>query len=86
MAVDDKYKMFHNYMHNELGITKEDIKQWTKEAVTEVAKNYVERQFHGVDLNKIVAAQMQPTPYGKSPLKDAIIETLANKITFYIKQ
>jgi len=31
--------MFRNYMCNELGITREDIKQWTIEAVaTEVAK------------------------------------------------
>lgn len=30
----NKYKMFRNYMTNELGITKQDIEAWTKEAVT----------------------------------------------------
>ncbi len=30
----DKYKEFRNFMVNELGITKEDIKAWTQEAVS----------------------------------------------------
>jgi hypothetical protein len=25
---NDKWSMFKNYMHNELGITKEDIREW----------------------------------------------------------
>jgi hypothetical protein len=29
----DKWIMFKNYMHNEMGITKEDIRQWIEEAV-----------------------------------------------------
>ncbi|MDR1902937.1 MAG: hypothetical protein LBQ88_11725 [Treponema sp.] len=34
-----KYKMFRNFMYNELGITKDDIKEWVKEAVAnETAK------------------------------------------------
>ena len=43
--IDDKWKMFKNFMYNELGITKNDIKEWVKEAVYEVAENYVEYQF-----------------------------------------
>ncbi len=35
---DDKWVMFRNYMHNELGITKEDIRMWINEAVKEEAK------------------------------------------------
>ncbi len=27
----EKYKMFKQFMHNELGITKEDIREWVKE-------------------------------------------------------
>lgn len=30
---NDKWTMFKNYMHNELGITKDDIRAWLKEAV-----------------------------------------------------
>ncbi len=42
----DKYTMFKNFMHNELGITKEDIKKWTQEAVMQVAKTHVEHQMN----------------------------------------
>lgn len=33
MSSDPRYTMFRNYMVNELGITKEDIENWTKAAV-----------------------------------------------------
>lgn len=41
--------MFKNYMHNELGITKDDIQSWVVESVIQQAKkalseyNYVDR-------------------------------------------
>lgn len=31
--MNSKWLMFKNYMHNELHITKDDIKQWVEEAV-----------------------------------------------------
>ena len=40
--MNSKYRMFKNFMFNDLGITKEDIKNWTQEAVKEIATNYVE--------------------------------------------
>jgi hypothetical protein len=41
----DKYKMFLNFMYNELGISNEDIKQWVRDAVMEVARDYINNQF-----------------------------------------
>lgn len=40
---DDKYKMFRNYMANELGIEREDIERWTREAATIAASKAVKR-------------------------------------------
>lgn len=46
---NNKWIMFKNYMHNELGITKDDIQMWVVESVTQQAKkalteyNYVDR-------------------------------------------
>lgn len=40
----DKWTMFKNYMHNELGVTKDDIRAWIKEAVHEEAKHLVDQQ------------------------------------------
>jgi hypothetical protein len=38
-ASNEKYKIFRNFMTNELGITRDDIEAWTKEAVsTQVRK------------------------------------------------
>lgn len=41
MDGDNKYKMFRNYMVNELGIGREDIERWTKEAIAENIKRLV---------------------------------------------
>ena len=37
----EKYKLFRNFMVNELGISKEDIKDWTESAVRETAKKAI---------------------------------------------
>ena len=43
MSDHNKWIMFKNYMHNELGITKEDIRTWTQEAVEKAAVDYLNR-------------------------------------------
>lgn len=40
---NDKWSLFKNYLHNELGITKDDIREWLEEAVQEEARNEVYR-------------------------------------------
>jgi hypothetical protein len=47
---DNKYKLFRNYMANELGIGKDDIKEWAMQAVTET----VEKHLRGLDLTEVV--------------------------------
>lgn len=42
---DEKWVMFRNYMHNELGITKEEIRVWIREAIEEQARLIVEHAF-----------------------------------------
>lgn len=56
----DKYREFRNFMFNELGITKEDIRQWTREAAYEAA----ERAARSVDVNSIVASSIEATVKG----------------------
>jgi len=36
----DKYKMFKNYMHNELGISRDDINQWVRDTIKETINNF----------------------------------------------
>jgi hypothetical protein len=43
---DNKYKLFRNFMVNELGISREDIKEWTMQAVKETVfkKRWLQRR------------------------------------------
>lgn len=46
--------MFKNYMHNELGITKDDIRTWLKEAVQQQAALMLKNTFEEFDMDKFV--------------------------------
>ena len=51
---NDKWTMFKNYMHNELGITKDDIRAWLKEAVQSQAELMLQKTFDDFDVDKFV--------------------------------
>lgn len=56
----DKYKLFRNFMANELGITKEEIERWTKEAVANEIKNKLgQLNFEGIVHSHIKANSYQ---------------------------
>lgn len=40
--MDDRYKIFRNFMVNELKITKEDIVAWTEAAIEQIVNRMVE--------------------------------------------
>ena len=48
----DKYKMFKNFMFNELGITKEDIRMWVEEAVRDEARKIVSKTYNDFDVER----------------------------------
>jgi len=74
--MSDKYRMFKNYMYNDLGITKEDIKNWTKEAVKEVALEYITHHMDDWDIKRTaergihIALQDVARDYLKAMVKD----------------
>lgn len=43
LSQKDKYEAFRNYMFNELGVTKEEIRQWIREAVNEQVTNLMKQ-------------------------------------------
>ena len=51
----DKWKMFKQFLHNELGLTKEDIMLWTKEAVQDSANRIV----HEMNLDHIITTEIK---------------------------
>ena len=55
---NDKWSMFKNYMHNELGITKEDIREWIQEAVEIEARKIVDESFSKFSINDRISREI----------------------------
>lgn len=58
----DKYRMFKQFMHNELGITKEDIREWVKEAVREEAARLIAKTYDDYDVKREIRDMLR-SPY-----------------------
>ena len=56
---DDKYKLFRNYMVNELEISKDDIMRWTKEAITKTVK----KQIGQINVESLIESEMRRDRY-----------------------
>lgn len=91
MEKQDKYTLFKNFMHNELGISKEDIHSWIREAVHEEALKMANNAFGTFDVKDIFVKCVesilveQDTIYGErrllSDLKKSVVDKIAKKIT-----
>ena len=78
---NDKWSLFKNYLHNELGITKEDIREWIEEAVREEARKLIADSFKSYDIrDRIDAAIKDFNGWGEKPLKTEIAREVANRI------
>ena len=51
--------MFKNYIHNELGITKDDIRAWLKEAVQSQAELMLKKTFDDFDMDTFVRRHIE---------------------------
>ena len=69
--MNDKYKMFKNFMFNELGITKDDIRSWVMEAVTEEARRVVAKTYCDFDVEKALREAIT-SPY--SPIRSDMVK------------
>ena len=54
-----EYKALMNYFHNELKITKEDIREWTQEAVERTAQRYIDVTFTKDFASEIIRKELQ---------------------------
>lgn len=75
--MNEKYKMFRQFMVNELGITREDIKEWTFDAVeTTVKKEFGQINITGI-INKILDDELNA---GYPNLKEKLINKAAKEL------
>lgn len=59
MEKDNKWGMFRNFMYNELGISKEDIRTQIKEAVHEEAEKMIANTFDNFDVERTIKNTIQ---------------------------
>ena len=84
--MNDKYKMFKNFMHNELGISKEDIREWVRESIKEEVKNIVERAYGNCNIEGEIRKAIRDndfwTPDGK--LKSEVYKAICVEVGEHI--
>ena len=83
---NDKWSMFMNYMSNDLGITKEDIRDWIKEAVEKEAKRLVNNTYDNFNVRDVLqtSADRAMIRYF-TEIKSNVVDELVHKIIFNIK-
>ena len=73
--------MFKNYMHNELGITKEDIREWIDDSVREQAEKMVKKEFDSFDVKRIVKQMVYNDEFfGSQTLKRQLTDEVSKQI------
>ena len=75
---NDKWLMFRNYMINDLGITKEDIREWIEDAVRIEAKKMVEDAFARENPEQMIRRIVYDSGYFNTKcFNNTVIETAA---------
>lgn len=82
-ARDSKYAMFRNIMYNELGITKEDIRQWVREAVFEIADRYVSHELSNYTISDRVRTAVAAVD--RNDIKNQIAAELKSRLEIEVK-
>ena len=79
---NEKYRMFKQFMFNELAITKEDIREWIKEAVKDEARKLIEKTYDDYSVRKEVRDMLR-TPYDS--VRKEIVNAAASEICKHVK-
>ncbi len=82
----DKYKMFKNFLYNELDISKSDIEFWIKESCEDIARRMIANEFGKFDLKAVIRSEMSESElFSDARLKGRIVnktaEILAERLT-----
>jgi hypothetical protein len=79
----EKYRMFKQFMHNELGITKDDIRDWIKEAVREEAAKLIAKTYDDYDVKREIRDMLR-SPYDS--IRKDITNAAATEICKHVKK
>jgi hypothetical protein len=81
----DKWSMFRNFMYNELGITKADIRIWIHEAVQEEAKKLVENSFNNFSVKREISKELL-SKFDNYDFKRSLANEIVSKISIAVKE
>jgi hypothetical protein len=82
---DNKYKIFRNFMVNELGIGKDDIEEWTKQAVAETVEKIVRQKKWDDLIEAKVKALFRDTYATDRAVQEAIASVIRSRLILDVK-
>jgi len=83
---NSKWILFKNFLHHELGITKEDIRAWVKEAVKDEAVRLVNNTYDNFSPERVVKSVLyQHDLFQGDTLKKDIVKEAAKLLVEKIK-
>lgn len=86
----EKYRMFTQYLHNELNITKEDIREWINGAVKDQVLSVVTSDNFKTLVNNYACKILLSHEYGSTSMMDDIkreaIKHVSNKLDISLKK
>jgi hypothetical protein len=86
MDGDPKYKMFRNFMVNELGITRDDLATWTKEAITAQVVRLLGQMNLQQTVENAVKTELRSYNGMIGDIKRNIVENISKSIELKIKE
>jgi len=88
--INDKWSMFKNYMHNELQISKEDIRVWMREAIQIEAEKIIKQSFGKYNINDIlkdIVKRSLNDNYGRmnNAIERALVSELVKQLSISVE-
>lgn len=77
---NDKWVLFRNYMHNELGITKEDIQEWIQDAIRDEVKNVVSNAYGRCSLEDMIKNEIKTKSWYGNGFSREVIDACAKEL------
>ena len=87
---NNKWTMFKNYMHNELGITKDDIQMWVVESITQQAKKALFEYNYANRIDQLITKRIDDvirdrSLYTNKSFNDEIISKVVKDLSSQIR-
>lgn len=87
---NNKWTMFKNYMHNELGITKDDIQMWVVESITQQAKKALSEYNYANRIDQLITKRIDDvirdrSLYTNKSFNDEIISKVVKDLSSQIR-